>query len=88
MITDNIKALCKINDKPIGELEKDLGHSKGYLTQIKDRIRWNEILYICKIFDVSVTDLQENDYTKVLKDKIKQEKIAKLKAELEVLEND
>lgn len=36
-ITDNIKALCKINDKPIGELEKDLGHSKGYLAQIKDR---------------------------------------------------
>lgn len=58
-VTDNIKALCKINNMPICNLEMDLGRAKGYISHVKDGIRLREINQICKTFNVSINDLLE-----------------------------
>ena len=88
LITDNIKALCKIHNMPICNLEKDLGRAKGYITHVKDGIRLREINQICNTFNVSINDLLEHDYTSDYEKMVKDKRIAELKAELEELEND
>lgn len=51
--SDNIKALCKIHNMPICNLEKDLGRAKGYITHVKDGIRLREINQICNTLFVN-----------------------------------
>ena len=88
MITDNIKALCKINNMPICNLEKDLGRAKGYISHVKDGIRLREINQICNTFNVSINNLLEHDYTSDYEKMVKDKRIAELKAELEELESE
>lgn len=85
MITDNIKALCKLNNVKISELEKELGRSKGYINHVKKDIRLSEALKIADRFEVSLDELLNGDYPKMLNEKLKDEKIDKLKAELKEL---
>lgn len=86
MITDNIKALCKIHDVKISQLEAELGRAKGYITHVKDGIRLREINQICNTFDVTINDLLEHDYTSDYEKMVKDKRIAELKAELEELQ--
>ena len=85
MITDNIKALCRLNNVKISELEKELGRSKGYINHVKEDIRLSEVLKIADRFEVSLEELMNGDYPKQLNEKLKDEKIDKLKSELREL---
>ena len=85
MITDNIKALCKLNNVKISDLEKELGRSKGYINHVKEDIRLSEALKIADRFKISLEELMNSDYPKMLNEKLKDEKIDKLKAELKEL---
>lgn len=85
MITDNIKALCKLNNIKICDLEKELGRSKGYINHVKEDIRLSEALKIANRFKVTLDELMNSDYPKMLNEKLKDEKIDKLKAELKEL---
>lgn len=88
LITDNIKALCKINNMPICNLEMDLGRAKGYISHVKDGIRLREINLICEVFNVSINDLLEHDYASDYEKMVKDKRIAELKAELEELQRE
>lgn len=85
MITDNIKALCKLDNVKISDLEKELGRSKGYINHVKEDIRLSEALKIADRFKISLEELMNSDYPKMLNKKLKDEKIDKLKAELKEL---
>lgn len=85
MITDNIKALCELNNVNICDLEKELGRSRGYINHVKEGIRLRELLKIANKFEVSLQELMNSDYPKQLNEKIKDEKIDKLKSELREL---
>lgn len=85
MITDNIKALCKLNNVKMCDLEKELGRSKGYINYVKEDIRLSEALKIANRFKVTLDELMNGDYPKMLSEKLKDEKIDKLKSELREL---
>ncbi len=63
----NIFILCKIKEIKIGEIEKSVGISPGYLSRMKkhtNAISFDTMVKISKYLDVSLDSLLEDEFSK------------------------
>ncbi len=68
MALRNAFILCKIKGIKIGEMEKSVGISQGYLSRLKNRtkaISFDTMVKISKHLDVSLDSLLEDEFTKI-----------------------
>ncbi len=62
-IYENVKALCKMNDKNMGYIETEIaGVSVGYLSREQKNISVKCVYNIAEYFGITVNNLIEKDY--------------------------
>ena len=84
LLVKNIRFLCKTNGLKVGDLEKQVGVHVGYFARLYNditNISATNLYKVSKIFDISMNDLIERNL-------YKEQRIKKLKKELEELENE
>lgn len=64
-ICRNVKALCKINDVRLMDVELGMKRNPGSLSK-KVRLSADEIVYLSRQLGVTIEDLMENDYEAAL----------------------
>ena len=64
-ICRNVKALCKMHDIRLMDIEKGMKRNPGFLSK-KGKLSADEIVYLSKQLGVSFQDLTENDYEAAL----------------------
>ena len=67
-IYENVKALCLINNMPIGQIEDTIGKCHGFLSRERGDIGISDVCTIAHVFDVSVQDLLSVDFRKAWED--------------------
>lgn len=60
-ICRNVKALCRINDLRLMDVEKGMGKNPGFLSR-RCKVTADEIVYLSKQCGVTVQDLMEKDF--------------------------
>ena len=59
----NVKALCKINQIPLGEVEKKLGKQPGYFSRRRN-VSPDMMIEISSLFEMTLDDLMKMDFEK------------------------
>ena len=87
-IIKNAVFLCKVNKKKIGDMEKEIGVSPGYLSRCKGwkTISVDTAMRIAKYLDLTLNDLIYRDIETLFAIEEKQSQIAKLYEEIKELE--
>jgi len=63
----NVKALCRINNVALGEVEKRLGKNPGFFSR-RPNVNADMTLEIASIFEMSVDDLMKMDFEEHLQE--------------------
>ena len=59
----NVKALCRINHIPLGEVEKRLGKNPGFFSR-RCNVNPDMMIEIASIFEMTLDDLMRMDFEK------------------------
>jgi transcriptional regulator with XRE-family HTH domain len=62
MIYENVKALAKINNQKLGDIETEIGVTKGYLSRKSKGLTIHNVHKLAKHFDITIDDLVSKDY--------------------------
>jgi len=85
---ERVKLLCKENHIPISKIEKDLGFSNGYISQLRKGVLPDDRLQkIANYFEVSVEYIMTGKEKEILTEKDERDIAKRLETTLEELEN-
>lgn len=65
-IYKNTKALVFMSGLEMAEVEKETGHSPGFLSRKGNSLDIDTVMKLCQILGVSLADMIERDYTEEL----------------------
>ena len=64
-ICKNVRALCKLHEVKIGDIEAGMDRNPGFLSR-KPKLSVDEMVYLAKQLGVSIQDLMEKDFATAL----------------------